>query len=894
MSAFGLLAALRLGPGAALVGAAAYMFNPYVVSVVNVYPEYMAALGLLAAVPAVVLAAGSGQIPVPLGAVLVALSAPVLGYVDYNPPLVGMVLGITFAVPLLSGWLDGRRAASRSALTLVLGFPLLVAASSYWIVPAILHLQVVASDQFASVSTWSWTETRATIANALWLNTNWSWSFPEYFPYATSYDGPPLSVARYILPAIAFATLAMPRLSFNHAKRLQRDRLLRLAVLAATGASFVIFVSTGTNPPGSLVFDLLYRLPLGWLLREPGRFLMVVALTYAVLTAVLVEALSIQLPKLDRKRLPRRVVDVFTRHWSLFGLSRWQGGTVPAARASAVVVTLACVALTGFPIYTGALVPDSRPVLPSAHVSVPGYWSDMARFADALPVHGSLLIMPPDDFYQMSYKWGYYGTDDFIVDLFHRPVLVPNGQGYSPASAQVGSAVGLVAHSILERDWLQAESLVRALNTPLILVRRDIAPPLTDRVILSPDDLAQALSAAPNFALLRTLGSLDLFSLKGAVHEFEHVFNVVTVNSQTPDLRILPLLPHDSSLVSGEAIAGVPRVIQAPPLELWRQVGDKLVWRPTGLADSSYRVADLVSKTVVALDHPGTYPAGPSPASVVYTPNVVDPISVSIGGRIAISNGDFAAGLWGPLGDCHDVLATQARQSLRASVVPSGAPGGLPALRLSARLDSACESQQLDWRGGALTLSLLVRSGRGNAPRICLWEVGPNRCASIPSLPTASGWVRYQASATPDADTTAVAVFLYADGEGTDTISEYADVRVIEVPQLPILALVANPQHQSASLAQLIVLHNTFSTNWRAPYGKHVVVDGALNGWLIGPGSQPFVVTYEPATTLATAQGLSAVVWLTTLLIVVGLVAWRVAGGPIRRFMSQESGSGHA
>jgi hypothetical protein len=69
----------------------------------------------------------------------------------------------------------------------------------------------------------------------------------------------------------------------------RRHRGFSLALAAATAALAIIFLSTGTNPPGNTLFDRLYGLPFGWLLREPGRFLVVAALAYAVLVAVEVE-----------------------------------------------------------------------------------------------------------------------------------------------------------------------------------------------------------------------------------------------------------------------------------------------------------------------------------------------------------------------------------------------------------------------------------------------------------------------------------------------------------------------------------------------------------------------------------------------------------------------------
>jgi arabinofuranan 3-O-arabinosyltransferase len=865
LGAFGLLATLRLGPVPALVGAAVYLLNPYVVSVVNINPVYIAALGLLAAIPAAILAAGTGRLSVRWGAVFIALAAPMFGYIDLNPPLVGMVLGAMLTAPLVAGWLDGPEAAFRSLRTLLLAAPLLLAASAYWIVPAVLHLSAVGTAQLVSVSSWSWTEARATIANAFWLNTTWAWSFPAYNPYAATYDLFPLSLLRYVLPAIAFSALA---LGPGHPRRrhgfLQRQRALRLAVAAATVAAIVVFLSTGTNPPGNLAFNTLYGLPYGWLLREPGRFLMVVSLTYSVLVAV--------------------VADTLRSHHALIGWNWWRRNLVSASRVSIAPVAVATVVCLGFPLYTGAVVADGAPRLAPTHVTVPTYWTEMARFVDTLPTQGAVLVMPPDDFYQMPYTWGYYGNDGFIVDLFHRPVLVPNGQGYTPASSEMLSAVGLTAQSILDRDWPQLEALVRVLNTPLILVRRDLDTSYAGRQILPAGDLADALSAAPNFDLVRTVGSLELFALRGATAE-TGTSMPVTINTQTPDLRLLSRLSPGMALVSTSARAGIPNVVQAPALQLWQDDGNRLVWQPTAPPGWTYRIAELDSKTLITLDHAGTYQAGRTQGRVVYVPSLSNSsVTVSMAERSTISNGDFAKGLWGPPADCNSLLGAQGQPYLHAAVIPGGAPGGLPALRLSASLDGACEIQAIDWRGGPLVLNLMVHPVEGLAPRVCLWEFGPQRCASLPSLPNGSDWTRYSASTTPDPGTTAISLYLYADSGGIQTVSEYADVRLVEVPALASFALLGTPQSQPVSSLQLVVLHNTVSTQWGATTGSHVVVDGMLNGWLVQSGSDPFVAAYLPAFTLTAARWISVLTLLTLLIAVVTPIWLRIGRRVLSRF----------
>jgi hypothetical protein len=646
LGAFSLLVALRVGPVASFVGAVVYVLNPYVVSEVNIYPNYIAALGLLAAMPAALVAAGTKHLSVLWAAVLIALASPMLGYVFSNPPLVGMILVAIVTTPLLVAWMDGRGAALRTLRALGLGLVLLLAASAYWTVPAVLHLSGFAGTQLASVSSWSWTENRATLQNAFWLNAYWGWSFPEYFPYAGAYNQIALRVAEFVLPTIAFGALALPVTGSNGSRLFTRHRELRLAVAAAATALIVILISTGTNPPGNIVFNRLYDLPFGWLLREPGRFLMLVALAYAVLVAVTVEALS-QLRLLDapaavsvffdrrstkstQLRLPiaevqrpvsQMVVEALSHIQSATKFTKFRRPRLNQARLFIVPVALGTALILGFPVYTGAIVPDQRPILPSAHVKMPAYWSEMARFADGLPVHGGILVMPPDDFYAMPYSWGYYGSDGFVVDIFHRPVLVPNPQGYIPTASEVLSVVNLTAQSILDRNWRQAETLVRALDTPLVLVRRDIDPTFPSRSTLAQwGSLASTLRQAPNFVLLRQIGYLDLFSLTTATSDTDAAARFATVNTQTPDPRLLSLI--GTALITNSTMAGVSNVVQAPPLELWQPNGAGfVVWQTTAPPGWTNRIAELDSKEVVQLVGSAALRVEISSATVVYSPD---------------------------------------------------------------------------------------------------------------------------------------------------------------------------------------------------------------------------------------------------------------------------------
>ena len=849
LSAVGLLASLRLGPVAALVGAFVYLFNPYVFTWVIPYDVYIVALFLLPAIPAVLVGVGAGRLSVWWGAALIAAASPLIGYAFSEPPLVGMILGAALATPLVVAWVHGKGDAKRSVRALLLAIPLLLGTSAYWTVPAIFHLSAAHLSPSEILLGFDWTagELRTTIRNAFWLNTRWLWIAPEYFPYAKTYEALPLSALRFVLPALAFSALAMAGLGRKD-RRSGRDKSARLAVVAATAALFLIFLSTGTKVPGNIIFDRLYNLPFGWLLQEPERFIMVVTLAYGILIAIVIDDQPIT-ELLNSRRF-----------------------TVPALRLSIVPLTVGTALLVGFPLYTGALVPDSEPPLPiwanharAQHVQMPAYWSEMAQFANSLPIQGSVLVMPPDDFYEMPYTW-YYGAENFIPELFNRHVLVPS---YPPSP--LVAAVNLTGQSILHGDWRQTESLVTALGAPLVLVRRDIVVPYPNHSILPPNDLAAALGSAPNFVLLRQIGSLDLYALRHTVSETDVPAQFMMINTPTPDLGLLfPVLPPNTALISGEPRAGVPNVVQAPGLDLWELQGNTLVWQPPAPAGFAYSIAELDSRTVIPLDHAKAFKAAGSNARIAYAPDTTNnPVTVSISGQASISNGDFSNGQWGPIGDCNALATTQADPSSGARVFPNAAPGGLPALQLSASLGSACESQLLDWHGGSLWLNVMVNHLQGAAPHVCLWETGPDRCASLPPIPNRSGWSTYRVSFSPDPATAYVTLYLYADASqpGSRTINEYADVRAIHVPSTTGFALLAAPDPQATSSVQLVVVHTGFSPEWQGPPGsQHVLVDGMLNGWLITSGSTVFSAYYRPADAVRLAGWTSLAACLAILL----------------------------
>jgi hypothetical protein len=297
-------------------------------------------------------------------------------------------------------------------------------------------------------------------------------------------------------------------------------------------------------------------------------------------------------------------------------------------------------------------------------------------------------------------------------------------------------------------------------------------------------------------------------------------------------------------------------------------------------------LADLDSQNVISLGHPLTLTVERSDTQVSYMERGnTNTISLSVPTRPAIMNGDFSQGMWGPVGNCNDAVKAQPGRDIRADLIPRGAPGGGAALRLSASIDSACEIQALNWHGGALVVSLLINQVQGAAPRLCVWEIGPQRCAALPNPSSTSGWSVYRASVFPDAGTTSLAVYLYADaGPKGQTISEYANVQIREVAARQTWVLLGTPRLTPSDTPRLVVDESTFSPQWESTIGMHVLVNGMLNGWLTPPQgalARPF---FLPATVIAVAQWVSVVAFLIALLVVTGTASSRKKQGTCARF----------
>jgi len=504
------------------------------------------------------------------------------------------------------------------------------------------------------------------------------------------------------------------------------------------------------------------------------------------------------------------------------------------------------VAAGSFPLWTGAVVPGPRPPFPSSHVKFPRYWQTMADWLNSRAApSGALLALPPDDFYAMPYYW-YYGNDGFITDLVARHVIDPSGQSYEKVSNELLKASQLEANALVARDWNEAERLLGAMDTPLVLVRGDIDARFPSRSIISPALLNNRLRADPLMHALHRDSPLVVYGLRAGI---SGPTAFATVDSASPDLRALALVPRHTALVSSPPVPGHIALFQLPPLATWQLDGSKLTTTIDERGGWTYRVTNLAlspgspaTSTVQATSTVRTSQTGDSRQGATLH------VSVPVGHSV-VSDGTFSHGLWGPVGNCDDAVPVDRTDIFRATIVSHGGPGGSPMLQLAVNVDGACESQTLAWHGGSLLLHMDVRSQSGAAPSLCFWEEPEYRCAPASALPDGSHWEHYDAIITPAPQTRTLFLILYASCTqvGQVSVEDYSGVVVKTLPAVPLLAVVATPTRPAGSAAIHTALTG-FAAGWTsASGGRHVVVDGLRNGWIVSSGRNRQVeATYEP------------------------------------------------
>lgn len=798
LAAYLLMRQFGSGAIAAVVGSLLYLLSPYTLTYAAGNVLFMVPMLLIPFYCGIFAGVGRGKVSVSAAALLIASTGPLLAYTFLNPPLTAMMLVVLLSAPAAGLAVFGRTGGLRIAKATVAGGGMLLAVSLYWVIPSLLSLGTAAIGQLSSQQGWTWTEIRATLQNGFWLNNLWTWHFAGYQNAVGWYASVPLRAMRWLPACIAFSSLALTA-------KLKGALVHAWIGSTAVVSLLVIFLSTGTLSPGSILFDHLYSLPFGWLLREPGRFLVVPALGYGVLTAGTIDGIWRQIP-----RTASRLI---------------LGSRPPSAvsRLAAVSGVAAVILLQGWPLVGGSFVGTPRDVPALSHVRVPEYWSAAASYLNKLPERGYTWLAPVDDFYQMPYTWGYYGTDQFISDMIKQPLLDPNGQGYWKTNAELLSAVHLMQTSLDARNWGMASRMFSALNVSDVLVRGDVSWRYPGRAIADPVRIAAALAADPSARLLGRWGPLELFH----VSRSNGTVRFATVSATSPNLMGLAALPAGYGLVTRSPSPTAP-IEWMPSPSTWRVSGHEATVYVPALPGKRYRaglvhVSDFVVSPVTPVERQGAN------GRARYV------LRFKLGDAGLVHS--FSRDLWQrSVGDCNDIGGPRALLTMSATRLVHAGPFSSAAMKLSATQDSACESSPILHSASSLLIRLYVRRLQGGQPRMCIWSAVLKTCLPSPELPANRRWRAVSFVLDTPLRVYPLRLFLYADSQpaGGKSVEEYADISATAVRSLPVL--VAFPRHISGQ-ERIVVAHTTFSPLWRMHQpARHVVWDGLENAWLVPRG----------------------------------------------------------
>jgi len=767
------------------------LLNPFVLQHLP-NPLLLWALTLMAVSGGLLVRSARGPRPPALALGSLSLFA---GYLALNPPLLA-VLGAWIVLVASLGRVVGGAGGSRRALALLLrAAPWAFFLGLWWAVPFGLTFAQAGTGYAVTAQTsvlaWSWTHTRETIPNLLSLSGQWGWVFPEYFPYASAMDRTFWASLRFGMPVLAL----LAPFAARQARRREATVLLAVAVV-------LLFLSKGLHPPISGVNLFLYRhVPGMWLLRDPASKLGVpILLIYLVLVALAVDGITDLVHKSSGR--PRR----------------WLIRTTSAMAVAALAYP--------YPIWTGAVVPDRRPLLPSAHVRVPAQWQAIATLLNRSPVPGKALVLPLDDYYQMPTTWGYYGVDAIPRSLLRRPTIQPSQGGYYSDLPGFRSLVAATQLALQTGDFVAVARLLRSLGVTYVILRHDIdlryfASSRGARHVVDPRTFETGLRAIPSLTRIRSTSVADVYQVRGGGTGALEVARSVLHLRATGPLG-LPLavgsLPAGNAIVD-DAVRSTSGAVYVttpthPTMRFFSDGGTVIMAsRRTSNELARAAIESGGKRSTLRLTHTATVEldgAGLQPISIATLRVPHGAVAaVGVNGRISLVQRKAALVALDPqsqvtayaaaqrpsnslerfsaVGDCHSSdTKTLAQAGISAGPL-AGEPE--PAVRLQARYHSACvysEVKGFTPRAPYL-LRFQYRSLRGRPARVCLSEVGLGRCAALPPLePSSPTWRTFRAAAPIDPGTAGLRLFLYADGarRGSPTVTEYRDLDVMPLRQV--------------------------------------------------------------------------------------------------------------
>lgn len=349
----------------------------------------------------------------------------------------------------------------------------------WWIIPILNYYlwSPATLNPEISVSAWSWTHVRASFLNLFRLNGAWSWR-PEYSPYYMSYSTPLLTV----LVFVPFLTAAVSMIFKSSKSRLNIYMMFIILVF--------IFLAKGMHEPLSQVNLLLYYyVPSMAMFREPAsKFTMVLMPLLALLIGYAVDHIAhIRIVRVRSTRFTQTVIVAF------------------------FIITFM---ISAYPLAINPIETKTEQIPFSSYVKIPDYWYQATGWLDNQLGDFKILITPPDDYYQMPYNWGYYGTDQFLESLIEKPTISAYYAYYYKANPDITLAFQQLYGTITFNKTEEFKAFLDLLNIKYILQRNDVQYNLTGRNIMPPSEMQAFLTHQSYLRLAQRFGQLDIYEYR--------------------------------------------------------------------------------------------------------------------------------------------------------------------------------------------------------------------------------------------------------------------------------------------------------------------------------------------------------------------------------------------
>ena len=408
---------------------------------------------------------------------LAATSAVLLGFSVTNPSFTILTVALFLVLFLYSIVTEtGNRLKVIKALIILSIVTLLL--NIWWIVPFLFETLSYAGGASSlgtttAVTGWTFVYGRSSFLNLFSFTALWNW-VPEYVPYLSLYENPLMQLILFVPMILAFSAL------------LFRGKYRKINLCFAIASLVLIFLAKGLHPPfGDVNLFLYNHLPGAFIFREP----------FLKLYSLLI--------------IPLALLIGFTTTSITLKLRRTKIRYKKAISQLLVVLIVLSFAISVFPIFNNDLLFTKTDSLPfSTYVQIPTYWYQASDYINSIPGNFRVLQTPGDDYYQIPYQWGYYGSDAVASSLISKPV-VQNSFGY----ASVNDLTSLIYRKIDENKTTEFTNLLAIANIKYIIQRNDVWWNYSGRTIDSPDQIKGFLTNSSGIKLDASFGPLDIYEV---------------------------------------------------------------------------------------------------------------------------------------------------------------------------------------------------------------------------------------------------------------------------------------------------------------------------------------------------------------------------------------------